>query len=105
MIHKAKLIMEMSEVWAEFLKNERSFERSIKNEQKFAEILERSRNWSRTGAKQGPKLEPNRSQLKISFYKKASDTTMSDEPQAVSEFVSAQFSPFPCQTLNICLYY
>ena len=29
-------------------------ERSIKNEQKFAEILERSRNWSRTGAKQEP---------------------------------------------------
>ena len=72
------------------MKNERSFERSIKNERKFADCLLWSRNWSRTGADQNSQ---------------ASDTTMSDEPQAVSEFVSAQFSPFPCQTLNICLYY
>ena len=62
------------------MKNERSFERSIKNEQKFAEILERSRNWSRTGAKQEPKLEPNRSQTGADQKSQASDTTMSDEP-------------------------
>ena len=38
-------------------------------------------NGSQTGAEIGAERRPNRSQLKISFYKKASDTTMSDEPQ------------------------